>query len=62
MKKQGGESNRRTEQRALSCACRIRGPTDESNDGVKEPLLDLGDATKWPPAPPEPGKPTGVAP
>ncbi|MCK2244403.1 MULTISPECIES: S8 family serine peptidase [unclassified Crossiella] len=25
--------------------------TDDSPDGVKEPLLDLGDATKWPPAP-----------
>lgn len=32
--------------------------TDDSGDGVKEPLLDVGNPDRWPPAPPDPGKPT----
>lgn len=32
--------------------------SDDSGDGVKEPLLDLSDETKWPPGGGDPGLPT----
>lgn len=34
--------------------------TDDSGDGVQEPLLDLHDPNKWPPGPPDPGRPTAA--
>lgn len=34
--------------------------TDDSGDGVREPLLDVGDPAEWPPGPPDPGAPNAA--